>query len=138
MGNRKGIKVTEQRKDWDCGIASLAMLLSKPYADVSAACRNRYGTTKRPNKRGLLLNHMEELAELFDTKLKRIYIGKNYLEGRTGILGMNGGQMDSAGHWVILKDGTHVVDPDGGEVWKLEDYLKKFNCRTATILVIDK
>lgn len=131
---RKGMTVVRQKNDMDCGLAALAMLLDIPYGDASAACLQRYGT-RNPNPRGLLLYHLEELAEMFGTSLKRVYKGKNYLAGKTGILGMNGGGMDSCGHWVVLKDGDTVIDPDDGKVWSLDDYLKKYKCRTATMLM---
>jgi hypothetical protein len=138
MRKPKGIKVTPQRKNWDCGIAALAMLLSKEYADVSAAGRARF-TAERLKRNGMTIYEVEELAELFGFKLKRHYKGNSYLEGKTGILGLNEGKPPKRhnGHWVVLKDGTHIVDPDGGEIWGLEDYLKKFDRRTATLLTIE-
>ena len=39
-----------------------------------------------------------------------------------------------AGHWVVLKAGA-IVDPDGGDVWGIEDYTKRHKCRTASLLV---
>lgn len=128
-----GVKVIQQRKDFDCGVASMAMLMNVTYGDVSAVCRALYGSTK-PNKRGLLLYHMEEIADQLGTRLKRVYRGNDYMVGKSGILGMNGGQMDSAGHWVVLQNGNTVIDPDGGDVWTLDDYVKKYKCRPATLL----
>lgn len=123
-----------QRYDFDCGIGAMSMLLNLSYGDVSAICRAVYGSTK-PNKRGLLIYHMEGIADQIGTPLIRLYKSKSYLEGKTGILGMNGGQMDAAGHWVMLKDGDTIIDPDGGSVWSLDDYLVKHKCRTATLLI---
>jgi ABC-type bacteriocin/lantibiotic exporter with double-glycine peptidase domain len=121
-----GVKVIPQKYDFDCGIAAMAMLLSVPYGDVSAVVRALYGTTK-PNKRGLLLYHMEEIADQLGSPLKRLYKSKGYMQGKTGILGMNGGSMDSAGHWVVLKDGDTIIDPDDGSVYKLYDYIEENN-----------
>lgn len=134
MRRKAGIKVVSQKKDYDCGIAAMAMLLDVAYGDVSAAVRGLYGTTK-PNKRGIMLYHMEEIAAKLGTPLKRIYKAKNYLSGKTGILGMNGGNMDTAGHWVVLKDGDTILDPDDGSVYKLYDYIEENKCRPATLLV---
>jgi ABC-type bacteriocin/lantibiotic exporter with double-glycine peptidase domain len=139
MAKSAGIKVVPQKKDYDCGIAAMAMLLEKTYGDVSIAVRALYGTTK-PNKRGLMLYHMEEIAEELGAKLKRVRKAKNYLSGKTGILGMNGGTMSAAGHWVILKDGDTIIDPDEGlhgAVYKLYDYIEECKCRTATLLTLD-
>lgn len=134
MAKSVGIKVVPQKRDFDCGIASMAMLVGKPYGDISAVVRALYGTLK-PNKRGLMLYHMEEIGNELGTPLKRVYKAKGYLQGKTGILGMNGGNMDPAGHWVVLKDGDTIIDPDDGSVYKLYDYLEENKCRTATLLI---
>lgn len=134
MAKKAGIKVVSQKKDYDCGIAAMAMLLDASYGDVSAVVRSLYGSTK-PNKRGLMIYHMEGIAEAMGAPLKRAYKAKNYLSGKTGILGMNGGTMDTAGHWVILKDGDTIIDPDDGSVYKLYDYIEENKCRPATLLV---
>lgn len=131
---REGIKVVEQRSDWDCGVATLAMLLSRPYADVSSIARTRF---PRVRSNGMTIYEMEEVAELLDHKLERNYRKKGYLENRTGALGILGDKKAVGdGHWVLLKDGTHVVDPSGGTVWKLEDYLAKVKGRTVTLLTL--
>lgn len=131
---RRGVKVVAQRRNWDCGVASLAMLLGVPYGDVSAAVRARYGKAPR---RGLGIYHLEELANLLGFALRRIYKRAGYLDGQSGVLGMNGGTMCWAGHWVVLKGGA-IVDPDGAEVWGVDDYTRQHKCRTATLLVRDK
>lgn len=131
---RVGVKVVAQKKDYDCGVAAMAMLLNVSYGDISAVCRSIYGSTK-PNKRGLLLYHLEGIADSFGVPLIRLYKSKNYMNGRTGILGLNGGNMDTAGHWVMLKDGITIIDPDDGSVWNVDDYIIKNKCRPATLLV---
>jgi ABC-type bacteriocin/lantibiotic exporter with double-glycine peptidase domain len=128
---RRGVKVIAQRGNWDCGVASLAMLLGLPYGDVKAAMRARYAKAPR---RGLGIYHLEELATLLGFSLRRVYKSAGYLDGQSGILGMNGGSMCWAGHWVVLKGGA-ILDPDGAEVWTVEDYTAKHKCRTATLLV---
>lgn len=134
MRKTAGIKVVSQKKDYDCGIAAMAMLLNVAYGDVSAVVRSLYGSTK-PNKRGLMIYHMMGIAEEMGTPLYRTNKAKNYMSGKTGILGMNGGKMDAAGHWVILKDGDTIIDPDDGSVYKLYDYIEENKCRPATLLV---
>ena len=129
---RRGVKVTPQRHDFDCGVAALAMYLGVPYGDVAAACRSLFGSTK-PERRGLGLYHLEAVAGALGWSLMRVYKCAGYLEGASGVLGMNGGSMCWAGHWVVLKGGA-VVDPDGGEVWTLADYLKATGARPATLL----
>jgi hypothetical protein len=130
---RRGLTVIRQKRDWDCGVASLAMLLGLPYGDVSAACRTLWGTTM-PSRRGLGLYHLEELGAMLGHPLKRVYKSAGYELGRTGVLGMNGGTMCWAGHWVVLKAGA-IVDPDDGKVWDALDYFKATKARPATLLV---
>lgn len=133
MTRKRPVKVVSQRNGWDCGVSSLAMLLGLPYGDVAAAARALWGSTK-PSKRGLGIYHLEQIADHLGRKLTRVYRRKDYLAGQTGILGLNGGTMCWAGHWVVLKAGA-IVDPDGGEVWDALDYVKKHKARPATLLI---
>ena len=130
---RRGVTVVRQRHSWDCGVASLAMLFGIPYGDVAAAARRLWGTVP-PSRRGLVLHHMEALADAVGKSLCRIYKQRDYLQNRTGILGVNGKGVCWAGHWVVLKAGA-IVDPDDATVWKIEDYLAKHKVRPATLLV---
>lgn len=136
MARRKriGMHVITQKNNVDCGLAALAMLLGVPYGDVSAACLSRYGA-RTPNNTGLALYHLEELADCFGVPLRRIYISKNYLDGQTGVLGLNRGPIGSDGHWVVLQGGNTVLDPADGTVWNLDDFITKFHYRPATLLV---
>jgi ABC-type bacteriocin/lantibiotic exporter with double-glycine peptidase domain len=134
MRRRRGVKVIAQRSNWDCGVASLAMILGVPYGDVSAASRARFG---KPPRRGLGIYHLEELASLLGFSLRRVYRREDYLLGQSGVLGMNGGAMCWAGHWVVLKGGA-ILDPDGAEVWTVDDYTAKHKCRPATLLVVSE
>jgi hypothetical protein len=136
---RRGLKVVPQRKDWDCGVAALATLLGKSYGDVSAAVRELFPDGQAKIRRaGLNIYETETVAAHFGVTLRRRYRtkGNGHLEGGTGILGILSPKMHWAGHWVVLKDGTHVVEPDGGEVWKLNDYLQRWNARPATLLAV--
>lgn len=125
-----GVKVIPQRKRWDCGVASLAMLLAVPYGDVSAATRRvvvgyRYGLTIRA---------MEAVAEELGKPLVRVYRKKDYLRNATGILGLLWEGSKDKGHWVVVKGGA-IVEPDGGEVWDALEYMKRHGARPATLLV---
>lgn len=133
MRKRRCVTVVPQKHDFDCGVAALASLYSIPYGDVSAVARALFGTTK-PTKRGLGLYHLEEMAEALGRPLRRIYRRPDYLESRTGVLGLNGGSMCWAGHWTVLKNGV-IVDPDGGEVWTVSEYLRSTGSKPATLLV---
>jgi ABC-type bacteriocin/lantibiotic exporter with double-glycine peptidase domain len=127
-------KVIRQRKDWDCGVASIAMLLGVDYRDVSATVAAIIDDPKL-KKRGLILYQLEDVIAAFGFETKRVYRKKDYLDGANGILGMNGGNMDAAGHWVVVKDGM-ILDPDDASVSSLEDYIKENNCRPATLVTL--
>lgn len=133
MKRRRGVKVIAQQHRWDCGVAALAMLLGLPYGDVAAVTRALYGSTY-PTKRGLGIYHLEAIAQALGRSLRRVYRRKDYLAGQTGVLGVNGGEMNWAGHWVVVKAGA-IVDPDGAEVWDALDYLRRYKARPATLLV---
>lgn len=130
-----GTIVVKQRTDWDCGIASIAMLLNVPYNDVAATVKAIIDDPKL-KKRGLILYQLEMVIESFGFKTKRVYKRKGYLDDATGILGLNGGTMDAAGHWVLIKDGM-IVDPSDGTVNDPDEYIKENKCRPATMVVIE-
>lgn len=136
MARKKAIKVVEQKSDWDCGAASLAMLLPFTLAEISATARARYPKVR---KEGMAIYEMEGTAELLGHKLKRIYRKKDYLVGQTGVLGVKGSKevLQGGEHWVVLKDGTHIVDPWDSTIWKLEDYMKHAKGRPVTLLVVE-
>jgi len=131
----QGTKVVPQRRDWDCGVAAIAMLLNAPYADVSQVVRQTIDDPKL-KRRGLILWQVEKVIEAFGFTVKRVYRKRDYLDGATGILGMNGGTMDEAGHWVMIKEGM-ILDPDDGSATAADDYIKENKCRPATMVVIE-
>ena len=133
----KPIRVTKQRHDWDCGVASLAMLLDKPYGDVAAIVRDNIDA-KKLRKRGMIVADMQLVAEHFGYYFEVIWRKKGYLEARTGIIGLKGGKMDKAGHWAVLKEGAVIVEPDDAKVYGVDDYLKLCQCRTTLLLIPHK
>lgn len=134
---RRGVKVIGQRKNWDCGVACLAMVLGRPYGDVAAVARDLiasgYIDATKVRRRGLTIQDVQLIADGFGQALEPVPRAAGYLSGRSGILGVLGGQMDPAGHWVVLKAGA-IVDPDGSEVWSVEDYVSRTKARTVTLL----
>lgn len=129
------MQVVKQKHEWDCGVAALAMFLNVPYGDMAKVVRDNIDDP-RLKQRGLILRQAEQLIKLFGFKTKRVYRKEGYLDGANGLLGVVGGKyIDPNGHWVVVKDGL-LIDPSGGEAWNVEDYLKEFGCRTATLLTI--
>lgn len=129
-----------QRHDWDCGVAAIAMLLDLPYGDVAARVRERI-TDARLRSRGLLLYQMEQVIRACGYRTRRVHRRRGYLDGVTGILALNGGLCGRVGHWVVVKHGM-VLDPSGGEVWHIDDYVRACStrdspCRPATLLVLE-
>lgn len=133
----KPIRVMKQRHNWDCGVASLAMLFDKPYGDVALLVRDRVDS-KKLRKRGMIIADMQLIAGLLGHSFEVIWRKKDYLEGRTGIIGLKGGKMDKAGHWAVLKEGNVIVDPDDGKLYSVAEYLKIGQCRTTILLVPQK
>lgn len=127
------IRVIKQRKAWDCGVASVAMLVDLPYGDVAALLKNRWPDDRPFRKRGLILSEMIELAGMIGHVLVVKRRAAGYLEGETGILTLRGERYCREGHYVVLKDGM-VIDPDGADVWLLKDYMSRHGVRTATLL----
>ena len=137
MSAHRGVTVVPQRKEWDCGIAALAMLLHKPYGDIARVARE-IAPRQQLRARGLSLAQVEQVAAYFQTTTERRYrrADASHLLGMTGILGLLSPKMHPAGHWVVLKSGNTVVDPDGGEVWDTDDYLRHWQARPCTLLVV--
>jgi len=136
MAKRRGIKVVRQRKDWDCGVACLTMLLNVPYGDVAAVVRELVDS-RLLRRRGMSNADVQAVAERFGLRLELRWRSRDFLLGQTGILGLKGGKMDAAGHWVILKSGTAslvIVDPDGGESWDAIEYMAKHKARPTVLL----
>jgi hypothetical protein len=133
----KPIRVMKQRHDWDCGVASLAMLFDKPYGDVAVLVRDNIDA-KKLRRRGMIIADMQLIAEHLGYEFDISWRKKDYLEGKTGIIGLKGGRMDKAGHWAILKEGTVIADPSDGKLWSVEEYLKAGQCRTTLLLIPKK
>jgi len=120
------------RGDYDCGIAALATLFSVPYEDVYAAAYTTFGVWP---KKGLWLTEVSRVAQALGhppARRKR----KPDLELDTGILhvertkGIGGNQ-----HLVVLRHGGIVIDPDGGVVDDIDDYLEHWRAKVKSLLI---
>ncbi len=112
------------------------MLLDKDYGDIVVQANALFPGKIR---RGLGIVHLEAIATAFGQTLRRVYRSKGYLDGQpTGILGVLGGEIPWAGHWVVLKSGV-VIEPwhEKRSIYALAEYLQMNKCRTATMLVLE-
>lgn len=133
---RRGLRLVAQRENWDCGVAAMATLFSKPYEEVWAASHLIPDAVRL--RRGLGVKDMELLAREFGRPLERVYRSKGYLLNQTGILGLLGSKLHWAGHWVVIQN-NNIIEPDGAggipESWPVLDYLAAFDARPCTLLV---
>lgn len=110
------------------------MFCKAPYGDVAALVKAALDPQKL-RRRGMTIADMQEIGGRFGVELRPVWRRRGYLlEHRAGILGFIGGEMDKAGHWVVLKAGA-VVDPDGSEVWDVWEYAAKHKARPSVLLV---
>lgn len=109
------------------------MLLGKPYGDVVTVVRDMVPEEIR-RRVGMRIQDVIDVARVFGADLRKLHRSKGYLNGRTGILGVIGGGMDKAGHWVLVKNEV-IADPDDGTLWSVEDYKRRHKCRTTVLLV---
>lgn len=139
MKKKRGLAITPQRANWDCGVASLSTLYSLPYEQVCAA--SRIIPARLRSKRGLCLSDMQKIARKLGRPLSRVNRARGYLLNATGILGLVGPAMHWSGHWVVLQN-NNIIDPDGAggsaESWPVLDYLAAHDARPCTLLVEDQ
>ena len=129
------MRVIRQRKDWDCGVAALAMLLDIPYGDVAAYVREAFADDPCLRCRGLKTAQVQAVAKHFKLPLTLVHRRRRYLEGATGILGFIGGVFaKGSGHWVVLRGGTTVIDPDDGDVCDLQSFIDATGGRPTHLL----
>lgn len=106
-----------QKTDADCGIAALAMLLNKPYRQVSAAAIK---LAPRPHKAGLWTSEIIAIAKALGVTLKRTKWDEDSADDATGILVV---AHKKHAHVVCLFLGI-VVNPSNGLLYERETYLK--------------
>ena len=118
----------------DCAIAALACVLQRPYEEVLV-------TSSQINPlvlvEGLNNDQMIRVAKRFGRTLVERTGTEIDLRTMTGILGA---QLRWNENWdehaVVLAHGL-VFDPDGGEVWSVRDYLKRFMARKLDLLELE-
>lgn len=135
------IEPVRQRYDNDCGIASLAMLLSLPWEAVWQAMEAEIG--KLPWF-GLTLSQLEAIARRLGVELSRAKPGQWSADDPAhyefaGIVKVSfpaAGKKYRDGHYAVLWRGM-IFDTDG-RVWRLSDYLHGYDARVATRLGVGR
>ena len=114
-----------QKEDWDCGVACLAMLLGRTYAEVRARIR------KYPD--GVSNRQMMRAAKALGQPVShRPHVG----DEDVGILDLERETDDRwEGHFAVYAKGT-VYNPASGQWWMdLDTYLKYSRYRVCGLFV---
>ena len=115
MADHVNIQLVIQQDSWDCGVACLAMLLGKSYADVRQHVR-----WKHYQKEGLSMWQMRRLAKALGDPLEQHKEGD--FSEMVGIVGLQRptdadkpkGKWD--GHYVVVAKGC-FINPADGLIW---------------------
>lgn len=130
------IPLVAQRRDQDCGVSALAMFAHLRYEDVFVAAVQTAPHWKRDG--GLTVRELIAAARRLGRRLSPLHWRRVDLDEHAGVLAVNWNkpkeQNGSAGHWVVLREGT-IIDPRDPSVWDADEYLKTQNGRAGTLLV---
>lgn len=121
-------RVVVSRRDRDCAICALAMLLGLPYEDVLVAVGKV--DPKGAGKAGLWATQMRKVAKVlgFTLRTKRVFD----LETSAGILNIT--HLDASAHALFVKDGM-AFDYDGC-VWDVGDWIGAHQAKVGCLLTI--
>ncbi len=112
------IEPAVMKDTWDCGIASLAMLLSKSYAEVCAAVPRRIRHSRI--KDGLGAQQMRNIARRLG--YSTCWIRDGDLQEIVGVLGVARAidpaqpEGDREGHYLMVLKGV-LYNPADGMIW---------------------
>lgn len=107
--------------DDDCAIASLAMLLGKPYSEV-------YSMARRRRQAGLWSTDIRRIARRFGRQLTSYR--QPLPQTPTGVLIV---ERPSSAHAVLVFQGV-VVNPADGLLWDFDAFLSQGNWRVRHLL----
>jgi len=111
----------------DCGLAALAMVLGRPYRDLSEMAA---AICPRVRTSGIYMTDIARLAAAFGAKFKR---EKTLMDGVTGLLVVVRGRgQKRQAHITALFQGV-VVDPTDGLLWDYDTYLAQGWTVTAVL-----
>ena len=129
MASPAAVEVIVQKTEADCAIAGLAMLLGKPYKDVSVAALK---LCSRPHRAGLWTPEIVKVAKHLGATLK-VTSPTTIEDDSTGLLIVR--KKNGVSHIVLLFVGV-VVDPASGLLYDLSTYLKTTRYHVRGFLTI--
>lgn len=106
-----------QQTGYDCGIASLVMMLGEPYPNVNQAAGQ--SLKKWPDPEGLSTRQLQTIAKKLGHVLQSVSIKDLDLHDSTGILLV---RIKNYHHFVALFEGV-LIDPSSGLLWNLDTFL---------------
>lgn len=118
-----------QKEDSDCAIAVVAMLLQKPYREVSEVALKTF--RQRPHSTGLELKQIKRLLEKFGEKPVSLAPKAVDLTEETGILSIS----KKVPHVVVLFEGV-IVDPANGLLYSIDAYCADQKARITRLIKI--
>lgn len=132
MAKQKPIfTIQPKRHKGDCAVSALASLLNVKYEEVLVAA------AKMDNLvlvNGLNTKEMIRLAAAFGKRLELQFSDDiDYMS--TGILGIAWKETWSE-HALLMSHGL-VFDPDDGEVWMVEGYLRRYKAKVIDFLELE-
>ena len=104
-----------QKEDGDCALAAVAMLIQKPYREVSEMALKTF--KERPHSTGLELRQIRTLIKKFGLEVESLAINDIDLDEETGILSIT----KKNPHVVLLFQGV-IVDPANGLLYDRDAY----------------
>lgn len=105
-----------QKDGGDCAIAALAMILQKPYVEVSKAAISLFN---KPHQHGLLTREIIQLGEHLGGKFRSKLAKTIDLDNDTGVLLV---RRKGGDHAVVLFNGV-VFDPGDGLIYSSDVFL---------------
>ncbi len=116
-----------QKEDGDCAIAAVAMLIQKPYRDVSEVALKMF--KQRPHSTGLELRQIRALLKKFGATPVSISPKEVDLAEETGILSIT----KKNPHVVVLFEGV-IVDPANGLLYSIDAYCADQKARITRLI----
>ena len=129
MASPEIIEPVIQKEDSDCVIAAVAMLLQKPYREVSEVALKTFKI--RPHSNGLDLRQTRALLRKFGMNPISVSVKDLDLDEETGILSVT----KKNPHVVVLFEGV-IIDPANGFLYTRDAYCAEQKARLTRLIKI--